>query len=271
MPTDNRLPEGTDSIIEGAGVGSYAEPTGGAGSGGFATTGAGGASGMTGGAGAGGGTGGSAGGTGASSGASGGATGGKSGGTGGSGAAGGAGASAAATLGATGGAGGAGAVASGAELAKSPSPAPAPPKSARETLDEAREKVGDLRGQAAEKAREYAVMGKDRAADSLENVQRMIGDAAATVDEKVGEQYGDYVRQAADTVAGLASTLREKDVDELLGDARDMVRQSPAVAIGAATALGFVLARMVKVGIDGATAGSTGGGDEADPVRDRTA
>lgn len=66
--------------------------------------------------------------------------------------------------------------------------------STRETLQDARTRIVDktteLRGQATEKARNYAVQGKDRAADKLDEFQRMIDDAANTIDSKVGEQYG---------------------------------------------------------------------------------
>ncbi|HEX8446141.1 MAG TPA: hypothetical protein VF649_05955 [Sphingomonas sp.] len=121
------------------------------------------------------------------------------------------------------------------------------------------DKAADLRGQAADKAREYATQGKDRAVEQLDTVQRMIGDAAATVESKVGEQYGAYIRQAADSVGSLSDLIRDKDVDQLLADARDLVRRSPGLAIGAAAAVGFVIARVAKAGLDTAPAGSVAG------------
>lgn len=106
-----------------------------------------------------------------------------------------------------------------------------------------------LKGQAADKAREIAVQGKDRATEALDNISRLVSDAAASVDERVGPQYGAYARQAADAVASLASTLRDKDVDDLFEDARSAVRKSPAIAIGAAAAIGFLIARVAKAGV----------------------
>ena len=99
-------------------------------------------------------------------------------------------------------------------------------------------------------AHELAAQGKDRATGALDNVARLIGDAAGTVDERVGAQYGDYTRKAAEAVASFASTLKGKDVDDLVKDAGDFVKKSPAVAIGAAAAVGFVLARLIKAGSD---------------------
>lgn len=102
--------------------------------------------------------------------------------------------------------------------------------------------------QAAAKAREYTGQGKDRAVDALDNVATLVNDAASAVDEKLGDQYGGYIRQAADAVSGFADSLREKDADELFDNARDAVRSSPAIAIAAAAAVGFLVARVVKSG-----------------------
>ena len=40
----------------------------------------------------------------------------------------------------------------------------------------------------------------------------------------------------------------------MLGSARETIRKSPAIVIGAAAAIGFVLARVAKSGIDAAGA-----------------
>ena len=79
-------------------------------------------------------------------------------------------------------------------------------------------------------------------------IGKLIRDSAATIDENVGKQYGDYARGAADAVDGFATKLDAKDVDALAEDARQFVRKSPAVAIGAAAAVGFVLARLFRSG-----------------------
>lgn len=113
------------------------------------------------------------------------------------------------------------------------------------------EATAGFKEQAGEKARAYAAEGKDKATDALDNLAKLVNDAAGTVDQQVGAQYGDYARKAADLVSGLSSSLQAKDVDALVADAGEFVRKSPAVAIGAAAALGFVLVRLVKSGIEG--------------------
>ncbi|WP_340315920.1 hypothetical protein [Rhizorhabdus argentea] len=123
---------------------------------------------------------------------------------------------------------------------------------AESPFESARKAFGDTASsfteQAASRARDYAGQGKDRAVEALDNVASLVGDAANQVSGKLGGQYGGYVQQAADAVSSLANTLRDKDADELIDDARNAVRSSPAVAIAAAAAVGFLAARVVKSG-----------------------
>ena len=121
-------------------------------------------------------------------------------------------------------------------------------------LAEARQALLDntakLRGDAGDKARGLAEDGKARAAGALDQLSQMLTDAAGQVDEKLGEQYGRYARSAADTVQGFSASINDKSVDDLIEDARVLVRKSPAVAIGAAAAIGFVVARLLTAGLD---------------------
>lgn len=116
--------------------------------------------------------------------------------------------------------------------------------------DSMREGASNLKGQAGDKLRAYADDGKSRATDALASLAGMIGDAAGQIDEKVGTQFGDYARSASTSVGGFADALRDKSVDDLIDDAKGFVQKSPAVAIGAAAAVGFVLARLLRSGAD---------------------
>jgi ElaB/YqjD/DUF883 family membrane-anchored ribosome-binding protein len=133
--------------------------------------------------------------------------------------------------------------------------------------DKAQAKADEFRAQAGDKARDYAEQGKSRASDALGEVARLIGENAGQIDEKIGAQYGDYARRAADYVGSTADTLRQKDIDELLEDARELVRKSPALAIGAAATAGFLLARIIKSGSEAleATAAKSAAPEPAEP------
>jgi ElaB/YqjD/DUF883 family membrane-anchored ribosome-binding protein len=112
------------------------------------------------------------------------------------------------------------------------------------------DKFDEVKTQGYDRAREYAVLGKDRTTGALDDFVRMINDAAAQVDSKVGSQYGDYARRAADGLTSFNDALKGKDVDDLFNDARELVAKAPAVAVGTAAALGFVIARLAKAGLD---------------------
>lgn len=103
-----------------------------------------------------------------------------------------------------------------------------------------------IKDQAGKTARSAAGVAKDKTGGAMQSLAKLISDTAGTVDAKLGPQYGDYARYAAEAVAGAAKTLDSKDVDQLVTEARDFVRKSPAVAIGAAALVGFVLMRMAK-------------------------
>jgi len=113
-----------------------------------------------------------------------------------------------------------------------------------------KEEASKLTGQAGDRIRSFADDGKSRATGFLDELAKSIDDAAGTIDDKVGAQFGGYARNASGAVSNFAETLRTKEVDDLLEDARAFVRKSPGIAIGAAAAVGFVLARVLRSSID---------------------
>lgn len=109
-----------------------------------------------------------------------------------------------------------------------------------------RAQADQIRDQATTTARAAADTAKDKAGNAMHGLSKLISDTAGTVDAKLGPQYGDYARYAAEAVAGAAKSLDAKDINQLANEARDFVRKSPAVAIGAAAVVGFVLMRLAK-------------------------
>jgi ElaB/YqjD/DUF883 family membrane-anchored ribosome-binding protein len=57
-------------------------------------------------------------------------------------------------------------------------------------------------------------------------------------------------KRLAEAARGLEPLV---DVDELVDDVTSFVKKSPVIAIGTAAAVGFVLARLIKSGIDAAS------------------
>lgn len=106
-----------------------------------------------------------------------------------------------------------------------------------------------LASQAGDKARGLVGQGLERASETLANVSKMVGDTAPGIDERLGEEYGEYARRAAGAIENVANTIAEKDPDELIEDTRNFVRNSPGIALAGAAVVGFVVARLLKSGL----------------------
>jgi hypothetical protein len=128
-------------------------------------------------------------------------------------------------------------------------------------VTQVREQVVSLRGQATDKIMTFADDGKGRATTFLDDLAAVIDDAARSIEDRLGGEYAGYARQASGAVSNFAGRVRDKSIDDLMGDTRDIVRKSPGVAIAAAAVAGFALMRVIRTGID-ASGGSGGSGGE---------
>lgn len=137
-------------------------------------------------------------------------------------------------------------------------------------VSQVRDQVTTLRGQAGDKLRDLADDGKGKATTLLEDIASVIEDAARSIDERLGRDYGDYAHRASDAVTSFAGRVRERSVDDLVDDGRDIVRKSPAVAIAAAAVVGFALMRIVRTGLDDVGATGRGGRKSSGATRKRS-
>ena len=124
------------------------------------------------------------------------------------------------------------------------------PTARDKAIDKLRDGTGKLSGQAADKARELVGQGLERGGEALANVSKLVGDTASSLDDRLGEEYGEYARRAASALEDAAGKLSAKNPDELIDDTREFVRKSPGVALAGAAIIGFALVRLVKAGLD---------------------
>lgn len=115
-------------------------------------------------------------------------------------------------------------------------------------LDKVRSSSDKISEQAAGKARDFVGQGIERSAEAIANVSKLVGDTASGLDDRLGQEYGNYARRAAEALESTANRLASKDPDELIDDTRNFVRKSPGVALAGAAIVGFALARLVKSG-----------------------
>ena len=119
----------------------------------------------------------------------------------------------------------------------------------RGLVDRFRDGREQLSSQAGERARGIVTQGLERTSEALANVSKMIGDTAAGIDERLGEEYGDYARRAAGSIENVANQIASKDPEDLIEDTRHFVRNSPGIALAGAAVVGFVVARLFKTGL----------------------
>ncbi|UVO53214.1 hypothetical protein [Sphingomonas sp. SUN039] len=117
---------------------------------------------------------------------------------------------------------------------------------AKLSVAKVKEQASALGSEAIDSARKAATQGKDMAAEALGEISKLAESAASVVDERVGTQYGDYARKAASTVSNAATTLQNKDVDDIVADTTAFVRKRPAIAIGAVAAIGLFVVSMFR-------------------------
>ena len=117
---------------------------------------------------------------------------------------------------------------------------------AKEYSAEAKVKAAELAAEAKVKAADLAHEGKTKASEAMSSLGKIVSENAGTIDEKLGAKYGDYARSASRSLQDTAAKLDAKSVDELGEDAREVVRKSPAAAVGIAAVVGFMFARLFR-------------------------
>ncbi len=123
--------------------------------------------------------------------------------------------------------------------------------------------ASDLAGQAKTKGAAIAGQAKEQANSAVEQQKGALADRLEDVAQaahKSGEQlegHQDFVakliERGADELGNFAATLRNNDLNGLLGNMRDLARRQPALFTGASIAAGFALARFGKIAVAGAS------------------
>jgi hypothetical protein len=87
---------------------------------------------------------------------------------------------------------------------------------------------------------------KDRGVDAIGSVAQAIRSSTQKLRDDKHDIIATYLDKAAEEIENWSHRVREKDVDELIGDVQRLARRQPAVFIGSAFAVGLVGARFLK-------------------------
>jgi hypothetical protein len=106
--------------------------------------------------------------------------------------------------------------------------------------EEAKAQVGHI----AEKAKGLAAEQKDLLATQLGGFTGALDKLAVELEDS-NDASALYVRMVADGAQRLTATIKDNDVDDILGIAQDFGRKQPVAFLGAAALLGFAASRFV--------------------------
>jgi hypothetical protein len=101
--------------------------------------------------------------------------------------------------------------------------------------------------QAATSRAQAAIEGqKTSAAESVHVVADALRRASHDLDDQNQRMMGQAAAWAAEGLERFSQSLRERELGTLLDQAEDLARRQPAVFVGGAVALGFVVSRFLK-------------------------
>jgi hypothetical protein len=87
---------------------------------------------------------------------------------------------------------------------------------------------------------------KARATQSLGSVAQAVRQSTHQLREQQHDTVAQFVERAADQIERFSNHLRDRDLNELVGEAQRFARQQPAVFIGSSFAAGLLAARFIK-------------------------
>lgn len=102
--------------------------------------------------------------------------------------------------------------------------------------------------EASDQARTKAEGAKGYAADEMDSISHAAQAAADALQDEHHEKLSAYVGDMAGYVGEMASNLKNKNVDDLVSDAKRMAHKNPTLFIAGGIALGLGIARIAKAG-----------------------
>jgi acyl-CoA reductase-like NAD-dependent aldehyde dehydrogenase len=122
-------------------------------------------------------------------------------------------------------------------------------RDAENRLSSAVERAQDTAARAADnikdRARDVAEQQKQAGAEQMSGVADAMKAAADDLEEKIPFA-AEYIDELAGRLTQVATTLRERSVDDVLANVADFARKQPATFFAGAVAAGFALSRFAK-------------------------
>jgi hypothetical protein len=128
---------------------------------------------------------------------------------------------------------------------------------ARSAVQAVSDEASDLASDLKSRALDYAETGKRTGADRLNSFAGAVERAAADI-EKDAPETAHFIQKAAQGTQRFSTRLRDRSINDLASDARDIARRQPLLVFGGAVVAGLVIARFLKSSSDRHTTESFG-------------
>ena len=126
-------------------------------------------------------------------------------------------------------------------------------KTATETasggIEEAKAKASQTLEEAQRRGKDHLSAQKHKAAEQAGKLSDALDQASARLREEGQPSLAQYTEQIASSISGLAEKFRERSVDDLIRDTRDLARREPGLFLAGSVALGFAISRFFKASL----------------------
>jgi hypothetical protein len=120
-------------------------------------------------------------------------------------------------------------------------------RAAKDNVSQLGDAAADMGNSAKDKVESAVLQRKSIGADYIGSIAQALGRSAHEFDAEL-PQAAHFVRQASEQIQGVADTVRERDVRELVGEVQDFAKRQPTLFFGGAVVLGFAALRFLKSG-----------------------
>jgi hypothetical protein len=110
-----------------------------------------------------------------------------------------------------------------------------------------------LKDKAAEAAEEIKARGKDKldtgkktAARGIEQLAAVLDEATESLERSEQQSLAGYAQELAGSVRSFANNLRDRSVDDLIGETQTLARRNPTLFFFGSVAVGIALSRFLK-------------------------
>lgn len=117
---------------------------------------------------------------------------------------------------------------------------------AKRSLEDGKERAKQAARDATEQGKDMLRDKSDRAASGVDDLAEAVGSAASRLSELEHEGLADYANRVASYMSDMSAKLREKNVDELAREVRNIAQRNPALFVLGSVAVGLGLSRFAK-------------------------